>query len=263
MRILVFTDLDGTLLDHASYDYTPALPAIAALQDRNIPLILASSKTAAEMSALHRALNLGGAPSIVENGAGVVWPGQPQSASDDDYRTIRGALDALPSDLRIPFSGFGDMGRDGIVAATGLSPEAAEAAALRQFTEPGQWTGDTAGLTRFLAALSGQGITARRGGRFLTLSLGRTKAQAMTEVAKRLKADVTIALGDAPNDAEMIETADHGVVVRNDHGAALPHLAGEDEGRIMRTTEPGPVGWNAAVLALLDQLDDSRGTTDG
>lgn len=36
-NLLIFTDLDGTLLDHFSYDYTEALPAIAQLEQRQIP----------------------------------------------------------------------------------------------------------------------------------------------------------------------------------------------------------------------------------
>lgn len=68
-RLLVFSDLDGTLLDHTTYSYAPARPALAALRARDALLILASSKTAAEMLPLHQELDLGEAPMIVENGA--------------------------------------------------------------------------------------------------------------------------------------------------------------------------------------------------
>ena len=45
--LLVFTDLDGTLLDHEDYSYAAANEALAELRSRRIPLILCSSKTAA------------------------------------------------------------------------------------------------------------------------------------------------------------------------------------------------------------------------
>ena len=32
MRLVIFTDLDGTLLDHDSYSHAPAAPALAALK---------------------------------------------------------------------------------------------------------------------------------------------------------------------------------------------------------------------------------------
>lgn len=218
-----------------------------------MPLILASSKTAAEIAPLHAGLGLGDAPAIVENGAGLYEPGQTLNRSDD-YRQIRHALDALPAELRGLFTGFGDMSVPEVVAATGLSAPAAELARDRMFSEPGQFAGDAAAEQAFIAALSEVGIHARRGGRFLTLSLGFTKADAMAAVTARYGRPTTLALGDAPNDTEMLQSADFGVIVRNDHGTGLPPLAGEETGRIQRTDLPGPEGWNLAVLNLLSKL---------
>jgi ribonucleotide monophosphatase NagD (HAD superfamily) len=45
---LVFTDLDGTLLDHDTYDWTPARDALDRLTRAGIPVVFTSSKTAAE-----------------------------------------------------------------------------------------------------------------------------------------------------------------------------------------------------------------------
>ena len=115
MRLIVFTDLDGTLLDHGDYSYSAALPALQALRAQGIPLILASSKTGAEIAPLHHALGLGEWPIIVENGAQRVIPG----ADMDDrsiYERLRGALDELPAELRTCYRGFGDM-TDAEVAA--------------------------------------------------------------------------------------------------------------------------------------------------
>ncbi|HHU7986588.1 TPA: HAD-IIB family hydrolase, partial [Escherichia coli] len=47
--LLVFSDLDGTLLDSHSYDWQPAAPWLSRLHEANIPVILCSSKTSAEM----------------------------------------------------------------------------------------------------------------------------------------------------------------------------------------------------------------------
>ena len=51
-NFLVFTDLDGTLLDHHSYSYEEAMPAVRALVEAGSPLIFNSSKTAAEIKQL-------------------------------------------------------------------------------------------------------------------------------------------------------------------------------------------------------------------
>ena len=107
-ELVVFSDLDGTLLDHENYSYTQAQPALDALASRGIPLILATSKTAAEVAVLHQALNLGDWPAIVENGAGIYRPGA-SDVGDASYASLRAALDSLPADLRAPYKGFGDM----------------------------------------------------------------------------------------------------------------------------------------------------------
>lgn len=258
MRLIVFTDLDGTLLDHASYSHAAADPALKALSDRDIPLILASSKTAAEIAPLHRDLGLGDLPMIVENGAARVDPSAGVEADRSAYLRLRAALDALPQILRHPYTGFGDLSDDEVAEITGLSPDNAALARKRAYTEPGLWSGDEPTLERFLAALSESGIIARRGGRFLTLSFGGTKAGQMQTIMQALGRDTAIALGDAPNDVEMIEQAAYGVIVRNDHGADIPPLPGEKTGRIRRTSQPGPLGWNAAVLEILQQTADPR-----
>ncbi|WP_428927550.1 HAD-IIB family hydrolase [Marinibacterium sp. SX1] len=257
---LVFTDLDGTLLDHDSYDWSPAAPLLGRLTAAGIPVVLASSKTGAEMVPLRREMGLQGAPLICENGAGVIAAGPGPAAADRDaYERLRAGLDALPRALRGSFEGFGDMGPGRIAEITGLAPDAAAAAALRAFSEPGLWHGDAAGQDRFLAGLAERGITGRRGGRFLTLSFGGTKADRMDEIAGQYGRPVTIALGDAPNDREMLETADYGIVIANAHGTPLPPLAGETGGegrggRIRRSRQPGPHGWSAELAGLLSDL---------
>ena len=45
---VVYTDLDGTLLDHHTYAFDEALGAIKALKDRGIPIVPCTSKTRAE-----------------------------------------------------------------------------------------------------------------------------------------------------------------------------------------------------------------------
>lgn len=250
MRLLVFSDLDGTLLDHESYDYGPALPALQQLDALGAPVILASSKTAAEMRVWQERLGLSRWPAIVENGAALAEG----DVNDNDYRAIRRALADLPPGLRAPFRGFGDMSTAEVTRITGLSPEAARLARDRAHSEPGLWSGDARGQAEFLAALAGKGIEARAGGRFLTLSFGGTKAARMAELIARLRPEITIALGDAPNDREMIEAADYGVIIRNDHGPGLPPLSGEAEGRIRRTTCEGPAGWREGIEAILHEI---------
>ena len=50
--LVVFSDLDGTLLDHDTYAWDAAKPALTRLALLGCPVILTSSKTAAEITVL-------------------------------------------------------------------------------------------------------------------------------------------------------------------------------------------------------------------
>ena len=251
--MIVFTDLDGTLPDHESYDFSPARPALRRLRALRVPVVLASSKTAAELVKLRTELGVSHVPAIVENGAGLLPTGDTARVDGSDYDAIRLALSELPPDLRASFVGFGDMGPVGIAKATGLTEDQAMAASDRQFSEPGLWTGSDEGRAAFVEELGALGIVAREGGRFLTLSFGRTKADRMQSLIDQFSAPISVALGDAPNDVEMLQSATIGVVVANPHRAPLPDLPGENSGQIRRTNLPGPQGWNTAIIDILKE----------
>lgn len=258
--VIVFTDLDGTLLDHSTYSHASAEPALERLRRMKCPLILASSKTAGEIAQLRREIGFEHCPAIVENGSGLMREGPVTlNAESAAYTQVRAALDGIPFSLRRKFSGFGDWSTDEVARRTGLDIGRAELARMRQYSEPGVWSGDERELARFIETLGSYGIAARRGGRFLTLSLGGSKADRMDEVVTQFSGigalrPVTLALGDAPNDMEMLQHADFGVVVRNSTGPGVPTLAGEESGTITRTLLEGPAGWNEAVLRFLDKI---------
>lgn len=253
-RLIVFSDLDGTLLDHGTYSHAAAQNALETLAKENIFLVLASSKTSAEMKSLIPNLPARVPALIVENGAGVVWTGNDE-ALDGQHGALMDLVNALPHTLRAGFQGFTEWGPEGVARETGLPPEQAALAARRDFSEPGLWRGDEAGREAFLAALSEAGITATQGGRFLTLSFGADKADRMREVAERVAPGAhVVALGDAPNDIGMIEAADTGVIIRNPHGAGIATLPGESTGRIRRSAHVGPEGWNEAVLEIIESM---------
>lgn len=255
LPLLVFSDLDGTLIDHETYSAEAAFPALRRLREKGCGLILASSKTGAEIEHIRAELGWSDWPAIVENGAGLLPAGA--AAADDraDYHALRSHLKAVPMLLRQHFRGFGDMTVDELARVTGLDPRAAERAKTRAFSEPGIWSGRDEEREQFLGTLAGTGITAREGGRFLTLSFGQTKAHQMAALVKHYRPARTVALGDAPNDTEMLQAADQGIIVLNPHRAALPRLPGEDTGKIMRTTETGPQGWNTVMLDHLASLN--------
>jgi mannosyl-3-phosphoglycerate phosphatase len=70
---LVFTELDGTLLDHQTYSWDPARSALALLSRHKIPWMIVTSKTRAEVEVLRTELG-NEHPFIVENGGAAFVP---------------------------------------------------------------------------------------------------------------------------------------------------------------------------------------------
>jgi mannosyl-3-phosphoglycerate phosphatase len=267
MRLLVFTDLDGTLLDHEGYGWEPARPALERLRAGGHLVVPATSKTLAETGVLQRVLGIPG-PAIVENGAVLGLP--PELAPTDGldpagvwqvrrfsppYDTVVGMLADLRRTRGYRFRGFADLSEREVADLTGLTLDEATAARRRDGSEPIRWEDRPERLADLDRDLAGLRLRRLTGGRFHhVLGSGADKAMAMSELRRLLAAaghlfSLTVALGDGPNDVEMLAAADRAVLVAN------PKAPDFDTGRItglIRTRAPGPAGWAEAVHALLD-----------
>ena len=132
--VVVFTDLDGTLMDHDSYDVAPAQAALQTLAARSIPVVPVTSKTRTELVPLMARLGLS-APAIAENGAIIMnTDGVPDTAVAREKITL--ALDALPKNIRKAMICFRDMEIEQIAMATGLTHADATRAAVRSSAKP-------------------------------------------------------------------------------------------------------------------------------
>ncbi len=269
-QLLIFTDLDGTLLDER-YSFDAAQDALAEIRARGIPLILTSSKTLAEMRLLRRAMNLEH-PLIFENGAGLALPENyfrsgaeigPETPLRVEhfgptYAEIRSTLNRLRERRGFPFRGFGDMSAREVAALTGLDEIAAQRARQRHGSEPGVWEGSEAIRRDFVAELERAGLRAVSGGRFLHIMPRVDKAETMRELVGRFAAaqpDVRfriIAAGDSPNDAEMLQLADLAVVIQRPDASWMPLKRREG---VIRSPLPGPAGWQACIHRLLEEQE--------
>jgi mannosyl-3-phosphoglycerate phosphatase len=256
---LVFTDLDGTLLDHDSYSFEAARPALDLLRARGVPVILASSKTEAEMRPIAEAIGIFH-PMIVENGAGIAWPGTRGALAQEDstspYSRLRHFLREIPKELSGCFEGFGDWDTARVASETGLPLASAALARQRRFSEPGHFSGTETQKVAFLTLAEAQGFTAVQGGRFFTLMPQTSKAERMAEVVSYYRGTTgetirTVALGDAPNDLAMLEAADCGVIIANPAHRPLPVTERERQGHILRSVQAGPLGWNTMIHQLV------------
>lgn len=187
IRRVVFTDLDGTLLDHDTYDWRPAAPVLDRLRQLGIPLVLVSSKTLPELEQHRRALAVDG-PVIAENGAVIDAPAGYFShdvcdaLTSVDRATLQRHLRELRDGGNYDCVSFEELGNVGIAAATGLSVAEAEQANQRRASEPIQWNDTAARLQEFIAAAEARGLHCTQGGRFVHLMGPVDKADAVSRL---------------------------------------------------------------------------------
>ncbi|MDF7826950.1 hypothetical protein P4B35_23175 [Pontiellaceae bacterium B12227] len=260
-RYLVSTDLDASLLDE-TYSWKAAEPALKKLAKVNAGLVLNSSKTVREMQCLASELSaIPGmeAPVLVaENGGTLAVPkkagGYWIKCLGRSRREILPATHLLRKMQGYNFTGFSDMQPEDVMELTGLSYEAAVMAMDRESTEPILWNDTAERWTEFSAALKKEGIKAIRGGRFIHLMGATDKADGMAAALTYFQSLETsrhwtvVALGDSPNDLGMLNAADIAV--------AIPNPAHEEQLkpsaiRCLIPEQPGPAGWNEAVLTIL------------
>jgi mannosyl-3-phosphoglycerate phosphatase len=253
---LIFTDLDGTLLDHHSYDFSPALPALQRLKARKIPIIPVSSKTLAELEGYVAELGLSG-PVIAENGCVIHLSGRQPLLTYPAYPDLRSYLERLRREFGWQFTGFGDMTEQQVVEATGLSVPAARLALQRLASEPLLWLDSEERLQGFRAEARTKGLRLLQGGRFLHLLGDMDKGRALNRVVDWYRHQgwthiETIALGDSGNDIDMLLCADIPVIIQRPDGT---HLGLPERKDALISESPGPTGWNRIMNRLLDRYE--------
>lgn len=274
--LVVFTDLDGTLLDALTYRYDHARHALEVLKAHNVPLIFCTSKTRAEVECLRQELQ-NTDPFIIENGGALYIPVTtfstiPQGANERDgywvieigcpYHQLREALHYISRQTGHVIVGFGDMTLNEIIDLTRLSPDQARRAQQREYDEPFLLPDSPLDLDQVRAAAARLGLTVVQGGRFAHLTGGNDKGQACWILIELYRQDrgpvVTAAFGDSLNDAEMLGEVDYPVLVEQPSGG---HQAGISMEQLVCASGIGPAGWATGVedlLRKLDHIDRSR-----
>ncbi len=274
MKTVVFTDLDGTLLDFQDYSYQTAALLVHQLRQQGTPVVFCSSKTKAEQEYYRNALN-NLDPFIVENGSAVFIPdgyfsfsiadklsGQYQMVSEGDfeviilgesYQTVRKGIEQAREEVAIQLLGYADLSLEEIRMITRLEEAFVQRAATRDFSETllkGDKSGE--GFRQFQDLLSSRGLSCVSGGKFHTvMGQGSDKGKAikvLTELFDQEYGEVhTIGLGDSANDLPLLQAVDVGYLVQKPDRT---WLTTSDE-RIQKVEGVGPKGWVKVAQSLI------------
>jgi mannosyl-3-phosphoglycerate phosphatase len=278
-KVVIFTDLDGTLLDHETYSFAPAAEALATVKETKTPLIFITSKTFSEIELIQKDMGIWRKqPFIVENGGAVYIPedyfpfpvqkevgdrlvrrhdGFDEIVLGVPYERVRNALLETAEKMGIPIRTVGDMDSAGFAKETGLTHEQAARAKSRSYQEGfsimlSENEQETA-RNRLQAAIEEKGYAFSVGGRFNQIAGKKgTKVHALHLLSdlyiKQFSHVTTIGLGDAQSDVAFLAHCDRGFFIANPK--KIHHVAADN---IEMISETGPKGWNTAVLSVLAQ----------
>lgn len=263
-QLVVFTDLDGTLIDHDTYAIHNSREAITKLIKRRIPLVFCSSKTYAEQVYLQHQLDIK-QPFIFENGSAAAIPtgffpeqSYRKAQSEGGYDIVVFAH-ADASSLQSTLAQFDDItgyysaSDVELSAATGLTGAALQRARARWFTETliTPLSGDRADQLNI--RLNAEGYVLSRGGRFYTVQsavVNKGKAvRWMMEIFRKTlpQTPCFAAVGDSPNDVPMLEIVDVPFLVQRVDATwvnvEVPNL--------VKIKAAGPVGFSLAIQKLI------------
>jgi mannosyl-3-phosphoglycerate phosphatase len=242
----IFTDLEGSLLDALTGDFSPAGPMLQKLRGASVPVIPVSTRTIDELEPLARALEITDAM-IIESGSAIArytgngWELEACAASAETLLdVIREIEDQTGAELTV----YSALPPDEAARLSGLSGESLIRSANRRFEEP--FVLERGNIEDVIAAADTMGFAVRRGRRFYHLLRKCNEGEAFTRLREELACGVAVGLGDAPIDAGFLSRSDVAVIIPRADGtpdaelvARVPHAR--------LAPAPGPIGWAAAV----------------
>tara|TARA_E500000178_G_scaffold269618_1_gene267491 strand:+ start:11609 stop:12460 length:852 start_codon:yes stop_codon:yes gene_type:complete len=274
---LIFTDLDGSLLDHDCYSFEPVIPLLETLESKQVPVIPITSKTFAEVEQLRGRLN-NHHPFIIENGAAIAIPKDYFLSMPEDCHKKSGfwvisnsrsrqhwnrLLEENTQDFIGEFETFtqivSTIGIKGIQDITGLGFEQAQLSNQRDFSEPVHWLGSEHRKQEFINKLSAVGATLLQGGRFLSVGDKVDKGSALVQLTKHYQQQYslsnihTLAIGDSGNDINMLEVASSAIIIRSKTHPA-PTLTRKSD--LLTSNAYGPEGWAETVSLWLKNFQE-------
>jgi mannosyl-3-phosphoglycerate phosphatase len=265
-QLIVFTDLDGTLLDYYTYSYEYSKEGMELLRKHNIPLVFCTSKSFAEV-VYFREKTGNTWPFIVENGGAIYIPEEqsrrfqqlePLEHADGyraielgaNYDRIRQVFKEMKEVFNDQLAGFGDMSVEEVAQYLNLEPALAAMAKVRRHDEP--FILKDPSLLESVRQFSAQnGLKVYPGTRFYHLMGDTDKGTAvktLTVIYREHIIDVvTAGIGEGKNDEPMFRQVD------------LPYLVQKPDGKhvdinmdnIVKIESIGPRGFTLAIKNLL------------
>ena len=268
-KLVIFTDLDGTLLDRDTYSFKSAQFALHLIRQRGIPLVLSSSKTRAEIEFYRRTLE-NNHPFISENGGAIFIPEDyfsfqfPYDRETDwffvlelgtFYLRIIEVLESITRETGIPIKGFSDLTEKEISSLCGLNLDEAILAKRREYDEPFLIEGGEKEVDIIKRKIEEKGMSYIWGGKFHHI-LGKNDKGKAVAILKEFYENqffsiYTIGIGDSLNDLPMLLKMDHPILLDGGQGVLFESLSSIQNLTVMDGS--GPESWSTAILNIMNE----------
>ncbi len=270
MRFIIFSDLDGTFLDHKTYSYGGLKSYIDKLKF-NSEVIFVSSKTYEEIINIQNSLSINN-PFIVENGACIYFPikyfrnNPPKKYKLIKYKNhlsfklttlninyLTELLKKIKNKYKFCF--YSDLSKNKIVEITNLSSSNAKLSQMRVFSNPIYWKDLREKINDFkndVYSLN-KNLVVVEGGRFLHILDKYNKGIALKKfleiIDENVSSYITISLGDSENDIPMLELTDFSCIIksRTNKNFVLKNK------NIFKSNLMAPYGWKESIEHILNK----------
>ena len=264
MKILIFSDLDGTFLNHNDYSYSDLKKFISKIKKKS-EIIFSSSKTFSEIRKICKKININ-FPFIVENGACIYFPKnyfnfKPLHQKIIEYQNfiglpigsnnLRKLKDQIDKNFKkdFKFSFFSELNDKKIAKITNLKIKDVADSKKRQFSDPIYWKDTNKNLKLFKKQVKEKKIIISEGGRFIHLDVDYDKGKAVQkflEIYKNQKSKslLTISLGDSENDISMLELTNYSCCIKS---SPKKKLCLKKSFNIYYSVKEAPLGWKESL----------------
>lgn len=266
MQKVIFTDIDGTLLDSYLPDIKKAKKLVEKTLQNGIHLILCSSKTELEQNIIRSKIDLH-EPFIVENGGATIIPvgyfnkdkiihskkfGKNYiiETGGPAYR-IRSLLKKIRTKHDINFKGVSDLSITELSKITRLPQEYAKRMMKRKYSETIVQI-DNNDIPKFANILEKVGLKMIPGGQYFDITLGNDKGTAVKILIDIFRKEyennvIFFGIGDSKNDESMLSLMNLPILVQKANGS----WQNLQIGNLQKVKGIGPNGWEIALEIIL------------
>ena len=261
-KILIFTDLDGSLLDKETFKFDVIKDYFKELVRNGIIIIPNSSKSEAELLDFNEQNNLD-LSFITENGSSIHGLNKIHHNLPDKIiisRTINEIRNVYEENINLDFKNktthILELEIEVQQKILGLPLDKIKLAIKRDHSLPIKFNGTETEKNEFTKILKNSGLTIQTGGRLMNVCDNVNKSIAMSKALQLIRKQlddeiITIGVGDNENDIEMIKQTDYPCLVKNDNfDSSLINID-----NLIKSSEPSPLGWADVIKTAIQKIE--------